>query len=184
MKRFNFTNTRILTVFGLFFLLVGIVVLLMVFEAEDSGAPPVEPPEIVKKAGIPPQVPPPPPAIGDVGKGGILGRRVNFQVAGDSGPVFVSEKPKIIKYVPPDYPIMDVKLRIKGRVVLLVTADIYGRVTNVDVVSGHPMLRKTAVKAVLQCVYEPYILGGEPKSTIFIEYVHVPAKIQMKAKNV
>jgi len=180
MKRFNFTNARLLTVFGLFFLLVGIVVVLMLFETVDSAAPPVKPPEIINKAGIPPQAPPPPPAKGCVDKDGILGHRVNFREAEETGPVFLTETPKLIKHVPPDYPAYDGKSVLKGRVVLLVTTDIYGRVTNAQVVSGHPLLRSTAVKAVLQCVYEPYILGGEPKATIFIEYVHIPAKIRIK----
>lgn len=42
MKRFNLTNTRLLTVFGLFFLLVGIVVVLMLLEADNSAALPVK----------------------------------------------------------------------------------------------------------------------------------------------
>lgn len=177
MKRFSFTNTRLLTVFGLFFLLVGIVVVLMLFEADNSAAPPVKPPAVVEKAGIPPQAPPPPPAKGNVCSGGILGRRVNFHKAEETGPIFLTEKPKLIKHVPPDYPIIDTKSLIKGRVVLLVTTDIYGRVTKTQVVSGHPLLRKSAVRSVSKCIYEPYILGGEPKSTTFIEYVHIPAKI-------
>ncbi len=178
MKRFNFTNARLLTVFGLFFLLVGLVVVLMLFEVAESEAPPVKPPGIVEKAKLPPPPPPPPPAKGCDGKGGILGRRVNFQEAEVTGPIFLTEKPKRIKHVPPDYPISDIKPLIKGRVVLLVTTDIYGRVKSAQVVSGHPLLRKSAVKAVLQCVYEPYILGGQPRDTIFIEYVHIPAKIR------
>lgn len=184
MKRFNFANARLLTIFGLFFLLVGIVVLLMLFEVDNSAAPPVTPPEIVNKAGIPPQVPPPPPAKGSVGTGGILGRRVNFQEAEETGPVFLSETPKLIEHVPPDYPAYNGKTMLKGRVVLLVTTDIYGRVTDAQVVSGHPLLRSTAVKAVLQSVYEPYIQGGEPKAAIFIEYVHIPSKIQVKKEKI
>ncbi len=64
MKRFLFTNSRILTIFGIFFLVVGLVLVSMFFseepEVEKEGLPPVKVPDIVRRATTPPKPPLPP----------------------------------------------------------------------------------------------------------------------------
>jgi TonB family protein len=52
------------------------------------------------------------------------------------------------------------------------STDIYGRVVNVNVLKGHPLLRKAAAHAVKQWVYEPYIINGMPKPVKFTVNIH------------
>jgi len=68
----------------------------------------------------------------------------------------------ILKTMPPVYP-PDARLaRIQGSVLLglEVTAD--GRVVNVHVVRGHPMLVDSALNAVKQWRFKPYTVNGQP----------------------
>jgi protein TonB len=37
-----------------------------------------------------------------------------------------------------------------------------GSITNLHLISGHPMLAPAAIEAVKQWKYKPYILNGEP----------------------
>ena len=89
-------------------------------------------------------------------------------------PIRVSqvEMPKLIKRVAPRYPIAPLKARIQGTVKIEASTDIYGRVANVKVIKGHPLLRDAAVHAVRQWVYEPYMINGMPKPVKFIVDIH------------
>jgi TonB family protein len=80
--------------------------------------------------------------------------------------------PKLIKRVAPRYPIAPLKARIQGTVKIEASTDIYGRVANVKVIKGHPLLRDAAVHAVRQWVYEPYMINGMPKPVKFIVDIH------------
>jgi len=80
--------------------------------------------------------------------------------------------PRLIKQVPPQYPIGAVKARIEGVVRIEAVTDIYGRVMKINVIAGHLLLRSAAVQAVKQWVYEPYIINGLPKPVMFIVSVH------------
>src|SRR5207302_130322 len=51
--------------------------------------------------------------------------------------------------------------RIQGRVILKVMIDKEGNVSNLQLVSGHPMLAPAAIEAVRQWKYTPYELNGE-----------------------
>jgi protein TonB len=64
------------------------------------------------------------------------------------------------KVVPP-YPEYAKANRIQGQVVLHVIIDKKGKVIEVKPISGHPKLIPTAVDAVQQWRYRPYILNGE-----------------------
>ncbi|MGD0913779.1 MAG: energy transducer TonB, partial [Terracidiphilus sp.] len=46
--------------------------------------------------------------------------------------------------------------------VLSATISKTGRIENLHVVSGSPMLTQAAVEAVAQWVYRPYLLNGQP----------------------
>lgn len=76
-------------------------------------------------------------------------------------------KPQLIRSVAPVYPHMALRARIQGEVLLEVVTDQTGNVKEITAISGHPILKKAAVKAVKQWKYKPYLIDGEPKPVIF-----------------
>jgi len=68
---------------------------------------------------------------------------------------------RILKKVPPVYPPLAQQARIQGTVVLNVIIDKTGNVSNIRLISGHPMLAPAAMEAVRQWKYAPYELNGE-----------------------
>ena len=62
----------------------------------------------------------------------------------------------------PQYPQIARNARIQGAVVLQAIISKNGNIENLKVVSGHPMLRQSAIDAVRQWRYRPYVLNGEP----------------------
>src|SRR5260221_94691 len=68
----------------------------------------------------------------------------------------------ILKKVAPVYPPLARQARIQGTVVLRVIVSNAGDVENVQLVSGHPMLAPSAIEAVRQWTYKPYLLQNEP----------------------
>jgi periplasmic protein TonB len=64
--------------------------------------------------------------------------------------------------VKPDYPPLAKSAHIEGAVVLQAVIGKDGKVKDVRVVSGHPMLAQAAEKAVKQWQYKPYVLNGQP----------------------
>jgi TonB family protein len=64
--------------------------------------------------------------------------------------------------VNPRYPVQALALRIAGSVVLNATNGEDGRVRELKVVSGHPVLARAAMEAVGQWRYRPYLLNGKP----------------------
>jgi len=78
----------------------------------------------------------------------------------------------IHKVVPP-YPALAKTARIQGQVVLHAIISKQGNVENLNVMSGHPMLVQSALDAVKQWKYRPYILNGEPvevETTITVNF--------------
>lgn len=73
---------------------------------------------------------------------------------------------KLIKKIDPVFPELAKRARISGSVVLLVTVDEEGNVSEINVEQGHPLLRDAAVQAVKQWKYSPTILNGEPVPVI------------------
>jgi TonB family protein len=67
---------------------------------------------------------------------------------------------QLITKVQPVYP-GDAK-QIQGTVVLKVIIDKQGNVSNIQAISGHPMLIPAAIEAVKQWKYRPYLLNGDP----------------------
>jgi protein TonB len=70
--------------------------------------------------------------------------------------------PSLVNRVNPTYPPAAQAAQVAGAVVLEATVSKSGRVENVRVINGHPMLQTAAVAAVKQWAYEPLRLNGEP----------------------
>jgi periplasmic protein TonB len=64
------------------------------------------------------------------------------------------------KQVPPKYPEKARQMRVQGTVVLKVMISRKGKVTEVSVISGHPLLVSAAIDAVKQWKYKPYRVAG------------------------
>jgi protein TonB len=67
-----------------------------------------------------------------------------------------------IHRVEPVYPPLAVTARIQGTVRLLGVLGTDGRIRELQVLSGHPMLVRAALDAVQQWVYAPTLLNGQP----------------------
>lgn len=68
----------------------------------------------------------------------------------------------LIKRVQPNYPPLARQARIQGQVVLQAEISKEGTIINLQLISGHPMLAPSAIEAVKQWRYKPYLLNGEP----------------------
>jgi protein TonB len=90
-----------------------------------------------------PEAPPPPP---------VKPLRVGGQV----------KEPTKLQAVPPVYPESAVRARVEGVVILECLISPQGRVTEVKVLRGIPLLEKAAVDAVKQWVYTPTLMDGVP----------------------
>jgi TonB family protein len=73
---------------------------------------------------------------------------------------------KLIRRVEPIYPALALKARVQGKVVLRITVNEQGFVTDAQVVSGHPLLNEAAIDAVRQWQYSPTLLNGAPVPVI------------------
>jgi periplasmic protein TonB len=68
----------------------------------------------------------------------------------------------LIQKVEPQYPPLARAARVQGDVVLSAVIGTNGQITNLQLVSGHPMLVPAAIAAVKQWRYKPYLLNGQP----------------------
>jgi protein TonB len=76
------------------------------------------------------------------------------------------KEPKRLKYVQPAYPDIAKQARVQGVVILECTISPQGKVTDVKVLRGIPLLDQSAVEAVKQWVYTPTLLNGVPVPVI------------------
>ena len=92
------------------------------------------------------------------------GADVRLQPPAPTRPVRVSEMQlgDLVRKVVPEYPAIAKQLRIQGTVMLLATVGKDGRVEHVQPVSGPPLLMHSALAAVEQWQYRPYLLNHEP----------------------
>lgn len=74
----------------------------------------------------------------------------------------IVQESKLIRRIEPVYPEIARQARVSGTVILQVTVDEEGNVTEVKVLQGHPLLNDEAVRAVRQWKYSPTLLNGEP----------------------
>ena len=72
----------------------------------------------------------------------------------------------LIQQVPPVYPPDAKQNRIQGEVKLEVTIGKDGHVAEATPASGPPELTQSAVDAVLQWVYKPTLLNGQPATVL------------------
>jgi len=131
------------------------------------------------------EAPPPMPAVGGVvggvpggipgGQlGGVIGGIVSATSSLASVPKFVPVTPQrvrisqgvtkglLIQRVEPTYPPLARAARVQGEVILSAVIDTNGEIKNLQLVSGHPMLVPSAITAVRQWRYKPYLLNGQP----------------------
>jgi TonB family protein len=94
--------------------------------------------------------PPPPPGPAGGFAGGRVGGRTGVLQA------------RIVTQVAPVYPPLALQARVQGTVRFLATIDRQGRVLNLQVQSGHPLLIQAAIVAAKQWVFEPTLLNGQP----------------------
>ncbi len=128
--------------------------------------------------------PPPAPAVGGViggVPGGIPGGQLGGvigSIIGSTGPVALPKAPAVvpprvrvsqgvsrgmlIQQVKPEYSQLARAARVQGAVVLHAIIGRDGAIQNLQVVSGHPVLIQSAIDAVKQWRYRPYLLNGEP----------------------
>jgi len=78
----------------------------------------------------------------------------------------------LLRKVDPDYPPLAKRAHISGDVVLSAVIGADGKIENLNVVSGHPMLAEAALNAVRQWAYRPTILNGGPVEVITEIVVH------------
>jgi len=71
-------------------------------------------------------------------------------------------EPRLIRRVEPDYPAIARNARIQGDVRIDAIIDTDGRIVEVKVLSGHPLLARSAAAAVSQWLYEPTYLNEQP----------------------
>ena len=124
-----------------------------VVEPEPVDPPPSAPPPVVEPEPVDPPPPAPPPVIEPVRVGGNVSR------------------PRKTWNLAPEYPRLARLRRIQGTVILELTVDRQGAVSNVSVLRSPEGLVEAAVEAVRQWRYEPTILNGRPVSVIFTETV-------------
>lgn len=79
---------------------------------------------------------------------------------------------KMIKRVIPVYPALAKQARISGTVRLQGVISREGRVVNLQVLAGHPLLVSAALEAVRQWVYQPTLLNQQPVEVIAPIDVH------------
>jgi len=76
------------------------------------------------------------------------------------------KEPKKLKDIKPVYPDIAKQARVQGVVILECTISPQGKVTDVKVLRGIPLLDQAAVEAVKQWVYTPTLLNGVPVPVI------------------
>jgi len=74
----------------------------------------------------------------------------------------VVQHANLLHQVKPTYPPLARSVRVQGAVVLEALIDREGRVENLKVLSGHPLLIPAAFEAVQQWKYRPTLLNGQP----------------------
>jgi len=82
------------------------------------------------------------------------------------------QAPQLIHQVQPMYPPLAKQARIQGDVVIDSVIDTLGRVTQMRVVSGSPLLVEAAMQALAQWRYQPTLLNGEPVAVEMLVTVH------------
>jgi protein TonB len=112
----------------------------------DQGAPPAAPARTVAR--VEPQPQPAAQPVPRVPVGGIV------------------RMARVVSRIEPVYPVPARQMRVSGVVQLEGVIGIDGRLKELRVLSGHPLLVRAAVDAVRQWIYEPTTLNGRPVEVI------------------
>jgi protein TonB len=83
------------------------------------------------------------------------------------------EAAKILSQTQPQYPLLARQMHLQGEVVLHAIIGKDGRVSELEVISGHPLLAKAALEAVKSWRYQPTRLDGRPveiDTTITVDF--------------
>jgi periplasmic protein TonB len=138
----------------------------------------VQPRAIPKEVAVFREAPLPPDVIPTNTQSGVFGGIPGQGIIGGSGPA-APPPPKpatptrikqggnvtaasLINQTRPVYPPLARQARIQGSVVLHAIIDKDGKVAQLEVVSGHPLLVQAALDAVKQWRYKPTLLNGDP----------------------
>lgn len=113
-------------------------------------------------------------ALGFEDSGGNIYFLSFYRQPGISSPTAVKDirglgvmKPKLIKKVAPKYPKEALKEGIQGTVVLTAKTDEDGNVVEVKAIKGPEALRGAGTEALMQWVYEPFVLNGKKEPVKF-----------------
>jgi periplasmic protein TonB len=113
--------------------------------------------------------------------GGILGGNRSMPApppptpVAHKGPYRVGGKvqpPKLIRQVQPIYPPLAKQARVQGDVVIESVIDQQGKVTQMKVVTGSPLLVQAAIQALEQWQYQPTLLNGQPVAVDMLVTLH------------
>ncbi len=107
-----------------------------------------------------PPPPPPPKPIQAVSLPTAMPRPKPIFVGGDI------QQAKLIHQESVIYPDLALKAHISGIVLLRIMVDEEGKVSDVKVLSGHPLLQSAAVDSVRRWTYAPTLLNGHPVPVI------------------
>lgn len=129
-----------------------------------------EHPEYLKKPESAEPPAPPQSAAGSV-MGGILGSTTDVAPRTQTqfnGPHLDKEHAvaRLFKKVQPAYPPLAKAARVQGTVSFTVVIGVGGKVENLQLVRGHPLLVNAAKDAVLQWEYKPFLVEGKPVRVI------------------
>jgi len=84
----------------------------------------------------------------------------------------VVKEPRVAKLVAPVYPKLARQARVQGTVVLEAIVTAQGKVAEIKIISGHPLLVEAAIDCVKQWEYEPTLLNGVATPVILTAKVH------------
>jgi protein TonB len=106
---------------------------------------------------VPSAAPPPPPPVKEAPKPATPKQ---IRVGGNV------QAAKLVRQVKPVYPPLAKQARIQGTVRFQAIIAKDGTIQNLQLVSGHPLLVTAAREAVMQWVYQPTLLNGEPVEVV------------------
>jgi protein TonB len=113
---------------------------------------------------------------GPVVDGGVGDGKTPWTIADETLPdevnsiakaITIIQPPRLIKKVNPAYSPIAISAHVSGTVIIEAVTDIYGRVREAKVVSGHALLSASALEAVRKWIYEPYLVNGIPRPVHF-----------------